>query len=234
MSVDTSSHHDATNGLPRIAGFRLLRVIGQGGMSTVYLGEQESLAREVAIKVMLPEALADEVSRRRFENEVRTIARLEHPNIVGIHEVGRTADGLPYYAMPYLARGHLGQRISEQDGRTHDQARVIAIAAHAALGARLRARARRRASRRQGGERAVRRCRAAAAGRLRHRLAQGHRPARHRCRAWRSAAPPTWRRNRRAARTSTAAPTCTASACWPGKCSPAACRTRPPMRCRWR
>jgi len=96
--------------LPDIAGYRLARVVGTGGMSTVYLGQQVSLGREVAIKVMLPEALGDEVSRRRFENEARTVARLDHPNIVGIHDVGRTRDGLPYYSMPYLARGHLGQR----------------------------------------------------------------------------------------------------------------------------
>ncbi|MDR7191305.1 protein kinase domain-containing protein [Luteimonas terrae] len=95
---------------PDIAGYRLLRVIGHGGMATVYLGTQLSLGRDVAIKVMLPEALADEVSRRRFENEARTIARLEHPNIVGIHEVGRTEDGLPWYSMPYLPHGHLGGR----------------------------------------------------------------------------------------------------------------------------
>ena len=81
--------------LPEIAGYRIVRVLGEGGMSTVYLGTQLSLGREVAIKLMRPEALADEVSRRRFENEARTIARLEHPHIVGIHEVGRTADGLP-------------------------------------------------------------------------------------------------------------------------------------------
>ena len=110
-----------TDDLPRIAGYKLLRAIGDGGMSTVYLAEQVSLGRQVAIKVMLPEALADEVSRRRFENEARTIARLEHPHIVGIHEVGRTADGLPYYAMPYLARGHVGQR-----DFTRDQPRVLA------------------------------------------------------------------------------------------------------------
>ena len=45
-----------------------------------------------------------------FENETRTIARLRHPNIVGIHDVGRSGDGLPWFTMPYLARGHLGQR----------------------------------------------------------------------------------------------------------------------------
>ena len=96
--------------LPEVPGYRVARVIGEGGMSTVYLGTQLSLGREVAIKVMRPEALADEVSRRRFENEARTIARLEHPHIVGIHEVGRTADGLPWYSMPHLPRGHVGQR----------------------------------------------------------------------------------------------------------------------------
>ena len=100
----------SSNEHPQIDGYRILRVIGHGGMSTVYLAEQASLGRKVALKVMLPEALADEVSRGRFENEARTIARLEHPNIVGIHEVGRTADGLPFYSMPYLARGHLAQR----------------------------------------------------------------------------------------------------------------------------
>jgi serine/threonine-protein kinase PpkA len=112
--------------LPQIRGYKLLRVIGQGGMSTVYLAEQESLGRKVAVKVMLPEALADEVSRRRFENEARTIARLDHPNIVGIYDVGRTQQDLPYYAMPYLGRGHLAARISRQNGATRDQARVIA------------------------------------------------------------------------------------------------------------
>ena len=99
-----------TEAFPQIEGYRIHRVIGHGGMSTVYLAEQVSLRRKVALKVMLAETLADEVSRARFENEARTIARLEHPNIVGIYEVGRTADGLPYYSMPYLARGHLAQR----------------------------------------------------------------------------------------------------------------------------
>lgn len=120
----------APDALPEVPGYRLLRVVGSGGMSAIYLGEQLSLHREVAIKVMLPEALADEVSRRRFENEARTIARLEHPHIVGIHDVGRTGEGLPYYSMPYLARGHLGQRLADGDP---ERARTIVRALLSAL-----------------------------------------------------------------------------------------------------
>lgn len=112
----------SSNEQPQIDGYRILRVIGHGGMSTVYLAEQASLGRKVALKVMLPEALADEVSRGRFENEARTIARLQHPHIVGIHEVGRTRDGLPFYSMPYLPRGHLAQR-----NLRGDQPKVAAV-----------------------------------------------------------------------------------------------------------
>ena len=133
MSNTLSDESGGKASLPEITGYTLLRAIGHGGMSTVYLGEQVSLSRQVAIKVMLPEALADEVSRRRFENEARTIARLEHPHIVGIHDVGRTLDGLPYYSMPHLTRGHLGQRIGENPGGM-DQARVREIL-HALLSA---------------------------------------------------------------------------------------------------
>lgn len=109
---DTQPSQEA---LPEIAGYKPLRVIGHGGMSIVYLARQLSLGREVALKVMLPQALTDETSRRRFENEARTIARLDHPNIVGIFEVGRSGGGLPYYAMPYLPRGHLAQRDVRRD-----------------------------------------------------------------------------------------------------------------------
>ncbi len=108
--------------MPEIPGYRVLRRIGKGGMSQVYLGVQESLDRQVAIKVMSPAALTDEISKQRFEHEARTIAKLEHPCIVGIHEVGRTRQGLLYYVLPYLAKGHLGQR-----DFTHDEGRVVEV-----------------------------------------------------------------------------------------------------------
>jgi serine/threonine protein kinase len=116
-------NHDDGVPLPEISGYRLLRKLNDGGMSTVYLARQHSLGRDVAIKVMSPQALGDEISRRRFENEVRTIARLEHPHVVRIYEVGRTHEGLPYYAMPYMSRGHLGQRDYSKSER-----RVVEIA----------------------------------------------------------------------------------------------------------
>lgn len=110
MSSDPALAQFVSDGLPQITGYRLLRPLGRGGMAVVYLAVQLSLDREVAIKVMAQEASVDAERAERFEREARIIARLEHPSIVGIHEVGRTLDGRPYYVMPYLARGDLAQR----------------------------------------------------------------------------------------------------------------------------
>jgi serine/threonine-protein kinase PpkA len=107
---------------PRIAGYRFLRRLGQGGMATVYLATQESLGRPVSIKVVEREALQDEISRQRFENEARTIAQFTHPGIVGIHEVGRTDDGQMYYIMPYLANGDLSR-----SNMRNDEPRIVEV-----------------------------------------------------------------------------------------------------------
>ena len=108
---------ETANPLPEIAGYRVLRRLGQGGMAEVYLAIQLSLQREVAIKLLaLENAVSDELAQR-FEREARTIARLDHPHIVGIHEVGRSSTGLPYYTMPYLPNGDLGRRRLRGDSR---------------------------------------------------------------------------------------------------------------------
>ncbi|HUD41663.1 MAG TPA: SUMF1/EgtB/PvdO family nonheme iron enzyme [Dokdonella sp.] len=101
--------------IPRISGYRIVSQLGRGGMAVVYLAVQESLDRQVAIKIMRPSSTLDEAQAVRFENEARVIAKLEHPGIVGIHEVGRTLDGDLYYVMPYLASGDLGQRDYRND-----------------------------------------------------------------------------------------------------------------------
>lgn len=102
------------NAILDIPGYRILRRLGRGGMATVYLASQESLSRMVAIKV-LAERLPDEDMVRRFENEARTIARLDHPHIVSIFDVGRTSDGQIYYTMPYLPNGDLAERSVRDD-----------------------------------------------------------------------------------------------------------------------
>ena len=92
---------------PEIDGYRIERRLGEGGMAAVYLATQLSLDRLVAIKVVHFRGSGADQMAVRFEHEARTIARLEHPNIVGIYEVGRTRDGSPYYSMAYLPNGDL-------------------------------------------------------------------------------------------------------------------------------
>jgi WD40 repeat protein/serine/threonine protein kinase len=85
----------------RLGDFRILRVIGHGGMGVVYEAEQVSLGRRVALKV-LPQALRlDPTRKARFEREARAAARLHHTNIVPVFGVGEH-DGLPYYVMQLI------------------------------------------------------------------------------------------------------------------------------------
>ena len=87
--------------IPSIPGYRILRVLGQGGMATVYLAEQESLGRQVALKLLADRYASDPEASERFVREARTAARLVHRHIVGVHDVG-SHDGRPYLAMEYL------------------------------------------------------------------------------------------------------------------------------------
>ena len=84
---------------PELEGDRytVLAEIGRGGMGTVYLARDEALGREVALKVS--NALASEERERRIRTEARILARLEHPGIVPIHDVGRLVDGRLFYVM---------------------------------------------------------------------------------------------------------------------------------------
>jgi serine/threonine-protein kinase PpkA len=105
-----------------IPGYRVIRRLGIGGMATVYLAIQQSLKRPVAIKVLASENAPSDELVRRFENEARTIAQLDHPHIVSIFDVGRTSTGQIYYTMPYLPNGDLARR-----NLRDDPTRVLAI-----------------------------------------------------------------------------------------------------------
>ncbi|CAM2010795.1 serine/threonine-protein kinase [Acanthopleuribacter pedis] len=86
----------------QIGTFTLTRLIGEGGMGAVYLAEQEKpFKRRVAIKIIRVHT-TNERLQRRFEIEVQTLARLNHPNIASVHFAGTTESGLPYFAMEYV------------------------------------------------------------------------------------------------------------------------------------
>jgi serine/threonine-protein kinase len=82
----------------RIGPYEILRVLGAGGMGEVYAARDPRLARELAIKVLPSDAIADDDARRRLLREARMAARLNHPNICTIYEVGES-EGLAYIAM---------------------------------------------------------------------------------------------------------------------------------------
>ena len=90
--------------------YRILEPIGAGGSSQVYLAQDTALGREVAIKVLDPQAAADGTLRKLFVKEARALAQLSHPNIVGVFDVGEV-DGLPFIVMEYVAGSSLKQRI---------------------------------------------------------------------------------------------------------------------------
>src|SRR6187402_1137038 len=93
-----------------IGGYRLLSRLGSGGMGEVFLAEDERLQRRVAIKRPLPGSSTDPRSTRRLLTEARAAARLDHPHICGIYEVGE-ADGTPFIVMPVMEGETLAARL---------------------------------------------------------------------------------------------------------------------------
>lgn len=117
----------------QIPGFKIRRLLGAGGMAKVYLADQESLDREVALKVMATELVAgDESFCQRFLKEGQIIAKLHHKNIITIHDIGCTVDKIYYMAMEYCPGGTLKERI-KQGISVHEAIRVVRQVA-AALG----------------------------------------------------------------------------------------------------
>ncbi|MFD3696812.1 serine/threonine-protein kinase [Streptomyces sp. NPDC058646] len=85
----------------QVAGYRVERMIGHGGMAVVYRAQDLRLDRTVALKLIAPERARDETFRRRFTHESRVAAKIDHPHIVPIFEAGET-DGVLYIAMRYV------------------------------------------------------------------------------------------------------------------------------------
>src|SRR5436305_7341860 len=83
-----------------LGDYQLLRRLGVGGMGQVYLARQLSLKRDVALKLLRDDLAANVTALKRFEAEAQAVARLNHPNIVHIHQIGQH-EGLQYMALEF-------------------------------------------------------------------------------------------------------------------------------------
>jgi Protein kinase domain/WD40-like Beta Propeller Repeat len=107
-----------------LAGYRIERVLGRGGMGVVYLAEDTRLGRNVALKLLSPDLAEDARFRERFVRESRLAASIDHPNIIPIYAAGE-ADGTLYLAMRYIEGTDLRALVGEHGAL--DPARAAAI-----------------------------------------------------------------------------------------------------------
>nr|MBC8288762.1 serine/threonine protein kinase [Planctomycetota bacterium] len=124
----------------RIGRYRLGQILGEGAFGRVYLAFDEELERQVAIKVPTAERLRNTEHANEYLTEARTVASLNHPNIVPVHDVGRTPEGAIYVVSKFIEGRTLGDLI-KQDRPGPEQAAnllaTIALALHHAHERRL-------------------------------------------------------------------------------------------------
>lgn len=101
----------------RLGPYRIVRLLGKGGMGAVYEARQEPLDRRVALKTLHPEYAGDKEAVARFFNEAKTLSRLEHPSIVQVSDFGSAADGTAYLVMEYMRGHNLGHRLRDLAAR---------------------------------------------------------------------------------------------------------------------
>jgi eukaryotic-like serine/threonine-protein kinase len=107
--------------------YRLVKSLGSGGMADVYLAHDDTLDREVALKVMSSRYASDEEFVERFKREAQSAAALSHPNIVSIFDRGESEDGTYYIAMEYLPGGTLKNRIVKRGALPARTAAAVAL-----------------------------------------------------------------------------------------------------------
>lgn len=117
-----------------LAGYRLEKIVGRGGMGVVYRACHVLLDRTAALKLLSPDAAADEAFRARFVRESRMAAALEHPYVVPVYDAGEY-DGLLYIAMRYVDGEDLGALLEREGALEQERALTIAAQIGSALDA---------------------------------------------------------------------------------------------------
>jgi len=127
-TISSHDHEDPTAGMPHTASsdgtpppesigdYRVLGVLGEGGMGIVYEAEQSSPRRRVALKVIRGGRFVDDNHVKMFQREAETLARLKHPNIGAIYESGRTEDGHHFFAMELVRGETLDRYLTQRTG----------------------------------------------------------------------------------------------------------------------
>jgi ligand-binding sensor domain-containing protein/tRNA A-37 threonylcarbamoyl transferase component Bud32 len=115
----------------RLGSYQLLEQIGQGGMATIFKAYQPSMDRYVAVKILPRHFTEDETFEARFTQEAHTLARLEHPHILPVHDYGEQ-EGITYLVMRYVEAGTLKELIAREGVLELDEiARIVEQVGHA-------------------------------------------------------------------------------------------------------
>ncbi|MGH7145213.1 MAG: protein kinase domain-containing protein [Planctomycetota bacterium] len=114
-----------------IGDYKIVRLLGVGGMGEVYEAQQKSLDRRVAVKILAPELATDSETVDRMIREARNAGKLNHPNVVQVHDVGK-ADGIYYYSMELVPGGSIQDLIT--GGRRVDPEKAVKFLYQAAAG----------------------------------------------------------------------------------------------------
>jgi formylglycine-generating enzyme required for sulfatase activity len=115
---------------PSVAGYDILGELGRGGMGVVYRAWQPGLRRQVALKMVLTGAHSGPQELARFRTEGEAVARLQHPNIVQVHEFGEE-DGRPFFSMEFVEGGSLAQKLAAGPLLSRQTAELIEVLARA-------------------------------------------------------------------------------------------------------
>jgi serine/threonine protein kinase len=106
--------------VPQVPGYKLLDEVGRGGMGVVYRARDTALVRDVAVKLLRDRYPADSPIARRFTDEARITAQLQHPGIPPVHAVGVLSDGSPFLAMKLIKGQTLAARLARRPGEQAD------------------------------------------------------------------------------------------------------------------
>ncbi len=131
LDYDVTPRTDGASSAVRVPGYRLLEVLGRGGMGVVYKAIQEKANRPVALKMILAGAHAEQAEHLRFRAEAEAAARLSHPQIVQVYEVGETREGFPFFSQELIAGGTLAERLKQGPLRSAEAAALVEALARA-------------------------------------------------------------------------------------------------------